>query len=105
MDYLDKYKLNSGATKEKLHQNGFKNRTFKCYIYKDLIQLIIRVDVENNTFEYQVDDIDSNSLYTPYYRREYGKNRVVKILDSKINKIFKEMEKQNIFEKRGKMNG
>lgn len=85
-----------------MHQNGFRHGTFKCLIYKKLLQLIVKIDMDNNNWEYQVHDITSDSLYTPYYRREYSKNSIVKELDKKINKVFREMTKKNIFEKRGR---
>lgn len=105
MKYLETYKLNKNIDAKTLYKNGFKNGTFKCNVYRNLIQLLIRIDNENNNWEYQIYDIDSESLYTPYYSREYGSSDVVKKIDSKVDRIFKDFEKKNIFKKRGKANG
>lgn len=105
MNYIEKYKLNKNISEEKLSQNGFKNGTFKCFIYKELIQLVVHIDIESNYYEYQVVYAPLGSLYTHYYEREYGKSKVVKMLDGKINRIFREMCNQNILEKKGKMYG
>lgn len=100
MNYLDKYKLNKKGFYN-LYKCGFRNGTYKKSIYKDMIQFIIKIDEENNTWEYQVLDLTSNSLYTGFYNREYGRNQLVKELDNQINKIFRELIRKNIFEKRG----
>lgn len=93
---IDDYKVNKNVNTELLNKNGFRYGTFKCYIYKDIIQLIIHIDVENKAWEYQVYDVDHDSLYISYYNREYGKSDVVKAIDKKIKKVMKKMEKQNI---------
>ena len=47
----DKYSLNENITEKTLNKNGFKNGTFKCYVYKNIIQLIIRIDTENDWWD------------------------------------------------------
>ena len=42
-------------------------------------------------------DDDNNIIYIPYYNRDFGTNKVVKSIDRKMNKIFKELEKVKIF--------
>lgn len=102
MNCSDKYKLNKNIASETLYKNDFRNGVFKRYIYKNIIQLIIGVDVNENDWYYQVYDVDHDTLFSQYYDREYGKNDVVKELDKKVDKIFKEMVKKNILVKRGK---
>lgn len=91
------YDLDRGVSNDVLKKNGFKNGTFRCYIYKDIIQLIIRIDAENKWWDYKVFDTNTDLIYAQYYIRNYGRNEIVKELDEKIENIFKEMERENIF--------
>ena len=46
-------------------------------------------------------DVCNESLYTPYYDREFGKNNIICELDKKIENIINEMIKSKIFIKNG----
>lgn len=96
---LDDYRLSKNVSTELLNRNGFQYGTFKCFIYKDIIQLIIHIDIENRIWEYQVYDVDHGSLYISYYNSEFGVSDVVKTIDKKISKIMKEFENQKIIVK------
>jgi len=91
---LDDYRLSKNVSTKLLNRNGFQYGTFKCFIYKDIIQLIIHIDIENRIWEYQVYDVDHGSLYISYYNSD-----VVKTIDKKIRKIMKEFENQKIIVK------
>lgn len=92
----DDYVVSKEVNTELLNKNGFRYGTFKCFIYKDVIQFVVHINLENKEWEYQVYDVDHASLYAPYYNREFGVSDVVKNIDNKIRKIMKEFEKQNI---------
>ena len=96
MDPSIKYKLNPDITESQLKNIGFRHNRYKCWLYKDIIQLIIDIDIPNKWWGYQIWDTDLNMQYTPYYLRDYGINNVVKTIDRKINSIFKEFEKEQL---------
>lgn len=87
----NKYKLKEGLTNTILKENGFRNGKYRVNLYKNLIYLIISVDLTDNWWTYQVCNEDCSTLYMPYYNRLYGHNDLVKKLDRKIRKIFNEM--------------
>ena len=96
------YKVNKEIDETILKSNGFNRySTYKCYIYKDLIQFVIHINIEEKDWDYQVIDVCNESLYTPYYDREFGKNSIICELDKKIENIINEMIKSKIFIKNG----
>ena len=96
------YRVNKEINEAILKSNGFNRySTYKCYIYKDLIQFVIHVNIEEKDWDYQVIDVCNESLYTPYYDREFGKNSIICELDKKIENIINEMIKSKIFIKNG----
>ena len=96
------YRVNKEIDETILKSNGFNRySTYKCYIYKDLIQFVIHVNIEEKDLYYQVIDVCNESLYTPYYDREFGKNSIICELDKKIENIINEMIKSKIFIKNG----
>ena len=96
------YRVNKEINETILKSNGFNRySTYKCYIYKDLIQFVIHINIEEKDWDYQVIDVCNESLYTPYYDREFGKNSIICELDKKIENIINEMIKSKIFIKNG----
>lgn len=96
------YRVNKKINETILKSNGFNRySTYKCYIYKDLIQFVIHINIEEKDWDYQVIDVCNESLYTPYYDREFGKNSIICELDKKIENIINEMIKSKIFIKNG----
>ena len=77
MDPSIKYKLNPDITESQLKNIGFRHNRYKCWLYKDIIQLIIDIDIPNKWWGYL--------------------DNVVKTIDRKINSIFKEFEKEQLF--------
>ena len=103
MDIIEKYKLNKNVTEKILSKNGFdKSGTYKCFVYKNIIQLIVRVDIEEKWWDYLVYNIDTKSIYNQFYDRKYGKNEMVKEIDHKVKKIINELVKSNILYKQEK---
>lgn len=103
MDIIEKYKLNKGVTEKILSKNGFdKSGIYKCFVYKNIIQLIVRVDIEEKWWDYQIYNVDAKSIYNQYYDRKDGKNLVVKEIDHKVHKIISELVKSNILYKQEK---
>lgn len=96
------YRVNKEINETILKSNGFNRySTYKCYIYKDLIKFVIHINIEEKDWDYQVIDVCNESLYTPYYDREFGKNSIICELDKKIENIINEMIKSKIFIKNG----
>ena len=96
------YRVNKEIDETILKSNGFNRySTYTCYIYKDLIQFVIHINIEEKDWDYQVIDVCNESLYTPYYDREFGKNSIICELDKKIENIINEMIKSKIFIKNG----
>ena len=96
------YRVNKEIDEIILKSNGFNRySTYKCYIYKDLIQFVIHINIEEKDWDNQVIDVCNESLYTPYYDREFGKNIIICELDKKIENIINEMIKSKIFIKNG----
>lgn len=93
----NKYKLQEGLTNSVLKEYGFRNGKYRTNLYKDLIYLVVFVDLADNWWTYQVCNEDCNTLYIPYYNRLYGNNELVKKLDRKITTTFNEMA--NIFQR------
>lgn len=103
MDIIEKYRLNKGVTDKILLKNGFdKNGTYRYFVYKNIIQLIIRVNIEENWWDYQIYNVNAKSIYNQFYDRKYGKNEMVKEIDHKIKKIINELVKSNILYKQEK---
>lgn len=95
------YSLNKNISDEKLKENGFKNGTYKCFIFKDIIQLIVKIDIAEKWWDFHVYDVNNHISYRQFYDRKYGTNDIIKKLDNKIKAIFDEMTKQNILSKKG----
>ena len=95
------YRVNKEINEAMLKVNNYRYSTYKCYIYKDFIQFVIHINIEEKDWDYQVIDVCNESLYTPYYDREFGKNNIICELDKKIENIINEMIKSKIFIKNG----
>lgn len=96
MPTIEKYELRKEVTEKVLRENGFRNNTFKCWIYKNIIQLIINVDIEEKTWNYDIYDTDANSSYIHFYNRG-NKNLVVEEIDKKLEVIMNEFVRSKIF--------
>lgn len=98
MELAEKYKLNPNVTENLLRVEGFRRGIFKCDIYKNIVQLIVHIDIEEQWWSYQVCNMDSDSLYVPYYDRRYGgRNLIIEEIDEKMRVIFEEMKDKGIF--------
>lgn len=95
------YKVNKNIDENKLNKNGFKYGTFRRFVYKNIIQFVIHIDLENMDWDFQVCDVNHNSYYMAYYNRQYGKNEIINIIDKQIEKIINELEKNKILIKNG----
>lgn len=100
MPIYDNYELCANLTEEQLRKFGFKHGTYRCDVYKNLIQFFMYIGSEDDdvSWSYQIQNVDSNSIYIPYYDREYGKNDVVKKVDGKVKKIFDELVRNGILQ-------
>lgn len=97
MSINKKYKLNKYVTTNRLLKNGFSiNNTYQCFVYKDLIKLVLNIDIDEKWWNYKIIDISTNELYSPYYNREFGNSDVVELIDIKLEQILKEMVRNKI---------
>lgn len=93
------YILSVNSTQMK--ELGFKyDYELKDYIYKfpvykskknePLIFCKLGIDEETKRVYFNICNVD-DTLYTPYYNREYGKSKVVEVIDKNIKKEFKKL--------------
>ena len=97
-----KLQLNKTITKDILKQNGFRGTTYRCFVFKDEIELCLYIDLNDSSWYYQIINISDGKLYPGYYERDFGRSDVVKKIDKNLENILKEMIKQNIFVKKKK---
>ena len=105
MKNYEKQKLNRKLTCEDLQKFGFRNGLLRQHIYKNLIDIVLKIDLDNETWYYQIVDNDTNSLYVNYYNREYGNNELVDQLDKEVEKFFNKIRRNKILYIRRKKNG
>lgn len=98
---LHDYKPRKNITDKQLANNGFRGGKFRCWIYKNLIQLQIEIDPEESWWSYKICMANGDDIYAAYYDRKYGVNKVVEEIDVTFEKIMEEMIKAKIFYKRG----
>lgn len=98
---INDYHVNENTNESILSKNGFRYGTLKKFVFKDLIQLIVHIDLETFDWDYQVWDVCNNSYYMGYYDREYGRNEIAKKIDKKVNDIINELERKEILIKDG----
>lgn len=96
MYYLQGFQSENLPIKHGFYRNGI----FKTFVYKDIIQLIIQVDLDEKWWGYQVYNVDTQSLYAPYYDRDCGKHLEVDEIDRNIKKVMKKLVKENIFKEK-----
>lgn len=102
---MESYEVNKKATEDILKNNGFnRNGIFKCFVYKDILQLIVKVDVENLWWDYQVFNTNAQLIYPPYYNKDSGVHREVEEVEIKIKEIIKHLLKAKILKKAGGKN-
>lgn len=92
----ENYLLNPDVTESQLKNAGFRNNVFRCFIYKNMIQFVMEVDLDEKSWSYSVNDSNTDDSYPQYYNRGYGKNLVIEELDTKVKKIIREMQKSKI---------
>ena len=92
------YKLN--ISNQDMKQKGFRYDfllqeyayEFPVYKYNKKPTIVCKLGVDNDTNNiwFNVYDIKGN-LYPPYYNREYGKSKVIDIIDKNITKEFRKL--------------
>ena len=103
MDIAETFELIDSVSEYDLKKIGFKNGIYKCFIYKDILQFIIDVEInkeDGNSWAYQIYNADTQSIYAAYYNREYGSYEHIKEIDKSINKVMNKLVKAQIFKKR-----
>lgn len=99
----DKYALRKDLTENKLIKFGFHHgKTYRTYVYKDILQLIIEVDLDNGDWWYQVRNTSTDTFYPSYYNRTYGVDFMISDVDNNIEKVMKQLVRAEIFKKKKK---
>lgn len=102
MDIAEKFELIDSVSEYDLKKIGFKNGIYKCFIYKDILQFIIDVEInkeDGNSWEYHIYNADTQSIYAGYYNRDYGIDAHLKEIDQTVNKVMNKLVKAKIFKK------
>lgn len=103
MNLYQKYALRKDLTEDKLAKYGFHNgKSYREYIYKDILQFVIVIDLENYEWWYQVCNTSTNTFYPAYYNRTYGVDLMIREVDDNIEKIMKKLVKANILKNKKK---
>lgn len=88
-------------TPEKMKELGFKyDFELQDYIYKfpvylskkkePLVFCKLGIDEDTKQVYFNICNVDG-TLYTPYYNRDYGKSKVVEVIDKNVSKEFKKL--------------
>ena len=105
---VDDYKLCKTINENTIKKLGFKFGKFRRDVYKDIISFHVHIESESGRWDYEVISSNTDSLYSAYYNRSFGVNKVVDEIDEEITKIMDEFVKKKIFKrkrKKGKSNG
>ena len=82
-------------------KDGFyRDGIFKTFVYKDIIQLVIQFNNDEKWWGYDIYNVNTKSLYAPYYDRGYGRHLVVEEIDKNIEKVFKKLIKAKVFKEK-----
>lgn len=68
----------------------YKFPVYKSKKNEPLIFCKLGIDEETKRVYFNICNVD-DTLYTPYYNREYGKSKVVEVIDKNIKKEFKKL--------------
>lgn len=102
---IKSYKLNKNTNLKQLEKAGFRYTSLHRNIYGKQIQLVLDVDLDENSWNYGVYHIGTKSKYFPYYNREYGINKVNDQLDKRIKEECERLCNLHILTRRRKRNG
>lgn len=103
-------KVNKTVTHTRLISFGFK-KYGKIYrlsvpvcLYKGrpTLSLDFLINIEEKSFQYEVIDNNTGSLYSSFYNQRYGKNYVVDTTKKKLNEYINKMIEFKILRKGGK---
>lgn len=98
---FDNYKLNLSSEEKK--ELGFRyDSNLEVYVYEfpvyksnKKVSLICKLYINNETGKVLINVYDINgNLYSSFYNRNYGKSKIVSIVDNNISKKINEIEKK-----------
>lgn len=101
---MDNLKLKTTDTK-KLVSHRFRRISDTEYVYRfpvhkykntTLITCILTADVEDKVVMVEVIDNNNNTLYAPFYNREYGKNKVAEDITAKVESEINMLKKVGV---------
>ena len=101
------YKLISEVTIEQLKENNFKYvdgyYSYKFPVYKNkketLLWGFLNINFEEKKCFINVVD-SNNNTYPAYHNREYGENKIIELVDKKINEQINILIKNKIIKKK-----
>lgn len=106
-------KINKSVTHTRLISFGFRKygKTYRLsvpiclYKGRPTLSLDFLINIEEKSFQYEVIDNNTGSLYSSFYNQRYGKNYVVDTTKKKLNEYINKMIDCKILRKGGKKDG
>ena len=106
-------KVNKTVTHTRLMSFGFRKygTTYRLsvpiclYKGRSTLSLDFSINMEEKSFQYEIIDNNTGSLYSSFYNQRYGKNYVVDTTKKKLNEYIKKMIDCKILRKGGKKDG
>lgn len=96
--------MSSSCSREKLLKNGFIECSdfylLRRNLYNHIIIMDLKIYKDNSKVEIDVNDMDTKTLYIPYYNRQEQNihNVVLEEVDKKISNITKDLVEKGILD-------
>lgn len=98
------FKVSENATKKLLLSNGFRligndEYSLNHFVYKNLIYIVVKINLKNMEMEWVIKDKNTNSLYIPFYNHDCRGNHLpsIKVIDE-FRKTMQELTAKGILE-------
>lgn len=105
-------KINKTVTHTRLISFGFRKygKTYRLsvpicmYKGRSTLSLDFIINIEEKSFQYEIIDNNTGTLYSSFYNQRYGRNYVVNTTQKKLNEYINKMIDYKILRKGGKNN-
>lgn len=106
-------KINKTVTHTRLISFGFRKygKTYRLsvpicmYNGKPTLSLDFIINIEEKSFQYEIIDNNTGTLYSSFYNQRYGRSYVVNATQEKLNEYINKMINCKILRKGGKKDG
>lgn len=103
-------KINKTVTHTRLISFGFRKygKTYRLsvpicmYKGKPTLSLDFIINIEEKSFQYEIIDNNTGTIYSSFYNQRYGRSYVVNTTQKKLNEYIKKMINCKILRKGGK---